>query len=1057
MHSLHRRDETFGDSGVPPHTRGDERRRSAVSAFKELLMRRTFVTLITALAFASPAMAQGTVGTVTGTIRERGTDRAIQGVQVRVVGTQRGALTDAAGTYRIAGVAAGSATIATQLLGYAPQSRVVQVSSPGVTADFTLVPAVTTLDQVVINATGQSERRRESGASTATIDASQITTAAVSTFSDALSSRAPGVVVQTSAGESGAGTRIRIRGSNSISLSNEPLIIVDGVRLDNTPESSAIDVGGQFPSRLNDINPEEIESMEVVKGPAAAALYGTAASNGVIQITTKKGRAGKTRWDAFGELGTLNDVNDYPANVRSLGHTASGALRTNCSLFSRTLGTAGACVAIDSTITNIPIKSSGILQQGDRRLLGLSVSGGAEAVSYYIASEYQKEQNVVPSNGLQRMNLRTNLRSQLHRTLDAQLTLGFINSELRRPQNDNNSYGVVSASMLGQAFNCAPGKAESYPLFCGGGEDTVSYGYYNRGFSPYDFFNIDTRQNVQRLTGGITSNWTPVTWLTVNGTLGADLNHRADTQTLPPDVLTVDVPSQEGYRGVYNANIFNYNANLNATATWDALSTLKLTTTAGTQYSDVGFHRTDAYGAKLLSGSSSLAGTAARFSVSELTNDVRTLGFLGREQVAWRDRVFLTGSVRSDRNSAFGANFQRVLYPSVSASWVASEEEFFPKISAVSSLRLRAAVGSAGQNPGYLAAEQYYRPVTSIVEGADVPAFTIGGAGNNSLKPEKSTEREFGFDLGMFSDRIGVEYSHYNKLTKDALVNVNNAPSLGTSPNRFINVGKVRNWGDEILLRAAVLQGQLVKADLTVNGSFTKNNLEDLGTDENGVAIPEFTGGFDATQIFRTGVPLGAYWSNSVSYNDANGDGLIACPAGVGSPSCEFSVSDNPVLLGTPFPKAEISIAPSLQVGWARVTATIDRRTGQKLYNLTGVYRNAIFATGEAVQLPNSGNLERQAAAQAAANGYLGGFIEDASFTKLREVALSLTLPQRLAMRAGASSAVLTLAGRNLHTWTNYSGLDPEVNAGAQSNYSTADFLTAPQVRYFTARLALSF
>jgi hypothetical protein len=655
------------------------------------------------------------------------------------------------------------------------------------------------------------------------------------------------------------------------------------------------------------------------------------------------------------------------------------------------------------------------------------------------------------------MNLRTNLRSQLHRTLDAQLTLGFINSELRRPQNDNNSYGVVSASMLGQAFNCAPGKAQSYPLFCGGGEDTVSYGYYNRGFSPYDFFNIDTRQNVQRLTGGITSNWTPVTWLTVNGTLGADLNHRADTQTLPPDVLTVDVPSQEGYRGVYNANIFNYNANLNATATWDALSTLKLTTTAGTQYSDVGFHRTDSYGAKLLSGSSSLAGTAARFSVSELTNDVRTLGFLGREQVAWRDRVFLTGSVRSDRNSAFGANFQRVLYPSVSASWVASEEEFFPKISAVSSLRLRAAVGSAGQNPGYLAAEQYYRPVTSIVEGADVPAFTIGGAGNNSLKPEKSTEREFGFDLGMFSDRIGVEYSHYNKLTKDALVNVNNAPSLGTSPNRFINVGKVRNWGDEILLRAAVLQGQLVKADLTVNGSFTKNNLEDLGTDENGVAIPEFTGGFDATQIFRTGVPLGAYWSNSVSYNDANGDGLIACPAGVGSPSCEFSVSDNPVLLGTPFPKAEISIAPSLQVGWARVTATIDRRTGQKLYNLTGVYRNAIFATGEAVQLPNSGNLERQAAAQAAANGYLGGFIEDASFTKLREVALSLTLPQRLAMRAGASSAVLTLAGRNLHTWTNYSGLDPEVNAGAQSNYSTADFLTAPQVRYFTARLALSF
>jgi hypothetical protein len=204
-------------------------------------------------------------------------------------------------------------------------------------------------------------------------------------------------------------------------------------------------------------------------------------------------------------------------------------------------------------------------------------------------------------------------------------------------------------------------------------------------------------------------------------------------------------------------------------------------------------------------------------------------------------------------------------------------------------------------------------------------------------------------------------------------------------------------------------------------------------------------------------VPLGAYWSNSVSYSDADGDGLIACPSGPGAPDCEFSVSDEPEYLGTPFPKVEISIAPSLQVGWARLSATLDRRSGHKLYNLTGVYRNAIFANGEAVQLPNASNLKGQAAAQAAAVGYLGGFIEDASFTKLREVALSLTLPAQIAARAGAGSAVLTFAGRNLHTWTNYSGLDPEVNAGAQANFSTADFLTAPQVRYFTARLALSF
>ena len=1020
------------------------------------MLRRTISSLVLAagLALASAAAAQGTAGTVSGTVRERGSDRPLQGVQIRVVGTQRGAMTDATGRYRIVNVPLGSAQLVAQQLGYGPQPRVVTVTAEGATADFVLATAATTLDQVVVTAIGQSERRRENGASTSTIDSAQFNKAVISTFADALSSRAPGVVVQTSAGESGAGSRIRIRGSNSISLSNEPLLIVDGVRLDNTAESSPIDVGGQFPSRLNDINPEEIESLEVVKGPAAAALYGTAAANGVIQITTKRGRAGKTRWDTFGEVGRLNDVNVYPPNYRSYGKSATGVLRTNCSLVARTTGS---CVAVDSTISNIPIESAGILQPGNRRLVGASATGGSDVATYFLSGEYQKEQNVVSVNGLQRMNLRTNVRAQLARKLDAQLSIGYVNSELRRPQNDNNSYGVVSASLLGGAANCSPGRASQHPGLCSGGTDTVSFGYYNKGLSPFDFFQVDTKQNVQRLTGGVTSNWTPASWFTVNGTLGADLNHRADIQTLPPDLLLADQSSQEGYRGVYNANIFNYTASLNATGTWEVNPSFKLTTSAGSQFTDVGFHRTDAYGAKLLAGSSSLAGTAARFAVAEQTNDIRTLGFLGREQLAWRDRVFLTGAVRTDKNSAFGANFARVAYPSLSASWVVSEESFFPKLDAVSSLRLRSAIGSAGQNPGYLAAEQYYLPVTAIAGGQDVPAFTIGGAGNNSLRPEKSTEREFGFDLGLFRDRLNVEFTHYNKATRDALINVNNAPSLGTSPNRFINVGRLRNTGEEALVRANLVDGRVVKFDMAVNGSWTRNKIEDLGADENGTVIPEFTGGFDATQIFKTGLPAGAYYANAVSYADANNDGLIGCPDGPGSASCEFSVTDGPVYLGTPFPHLETTFSPALTVGFARITATLDHRGGMKLFNLTGVYRNALFANGEAVQLPSASNLAQQANAQAASYGYEGGFIEDASFTKLREVALSLTLPKSLAARAGAGSAVLTFAGRNLHTWTKYTGLDPEVNAAAQSNYATGDFLTAPQVRYFTARLALSF
>jgi TonB-linked SusC/RagA family outer membrane protein len=1022
---------------------------------------RHFLSGALAVAFAGPVLAQS--GTIAGKVTDRQTQRPLVGAQVRILGGTRGAVTDDSGSYRIVNVPAGTVQLSAQRLGYGPQSRSIVVTSGStVTADFAMSGAVTTLDAITVTATGQTERKRENGAPTATIDTTMIPQAAGSNLSDALSSRVPGVVVQTAAGEIGAGSRIRIRGSNSISLSNEPLLIIDGIRADNSPQSSAQGTGGQLPSRFNDINPEEIEDIEIIKGPAAAALYGTAAANGVIQVTTKKGRAGRTRWDVFGETGNTKDINDYPLNLRSYGHTSTGALVTNCNLARRTSGLSNACVGIDSTVSNNPLVSSGIEHVGSHRTGGLSVTGGSDVAAYYVSGEYDNEQGVVAINEQQKFNLRSNLRSQLTRNLDMQLSIGYVNSDLRRPQNDNNSYGVVSGSLLGRAADCSPTGAALHPGLCSGGTDTVSHGYFNPGIAPTDFFNINTRQVVQRLISSLNSNWTPLNWLAVNATVGADINHRNDNETLAADQLTVDQTAEEGYRNVFRAIVGNYTSSLNAAATYDYRN-VHLVSTVGTQYNDVAFTRTDAQGAKLLSGTGSLAGTTARFAVGETNSDVRTLGFLARQEVGFNDRLFLSGAVRTDRNSAFGTNFARVYYPSLSASWVVSDNGAMPwripTIPYVSSLRLRAARGSAGQNPGYLAAEQFYNPVAVTVNGTDVPGFTIGGAGNPNLKPEKSTETEGGFDLGLFSDRVNVEYTHYNKITRDALVNVNLAPSLGTATNRFQNLGRVKNWGDEAVLRADLVNRDSWKLNVVLNGSWSRNRLVDLGVDDNGNPIPQFTGGFDDTQIFKPGLPLGAYFQRAItSVNDANKDGMIACPDGPGTDGCEFTLADSASYLGTPFPQAEINFVPQLSIGRiARITATFDHRSGQKIYNLTGVYRNAIFLNGSAVQLPTAGNLQEQAAAQAAAFGFNGGYIENASFTKLREVTVSFFLPQKWAAKARAGSATLTLAGRNLHTWTDYTGLDPEVNAGAQANFTTTDFLTQPQIRFFTARLSLGF
>ena len=1029
-------------------------------------MRRVVKFVAAALAaILLPAAAvaqQGAAGTITGRVLDRQSQRPLDGVQIRVVGTPRGAQTDQTGTYRIVGVPAGSVTIVSQRIGYGPVTRTVVVPASGsVTQDFTLAVSATQLDQVIVTATGETQRKRETGNSIASIDTSTLNLAAVTNFSAVLAARAPGVSVVNSGGTVGGGSRIRIRGSNSISLSNDPLLIIDGVRIDNSSSSNSIGVGGQVPSRFNDINPDEIESIEIIKGPAAAALYGTAASNGVIQITTKKGRSGKTRFDFVSELGKSNDVNTYPANFAAVGRTPSGGFVRNCGidLQARRLCT------VDSIVVNNPLQNASPFRDGNRRQIGVSASGGGDAATYFLSGDYQKEQGVYDINHSQQLNLRTNIRSQLRRNLDATVSVGYVNSDLRLPQNDNNLFGAIGSGLLGSAFDCSP--TRSYPTICGA--DTTSRGFAARQ-TPQEIFAINTRQGVQRFIGSVTSNYQALSWLNFTGTLGADVNNRFDQNTFPPNAILL-FGLDEGQRQANRAVISSYTSNINATGTYDIQPTLRSTTSIGTQFNQELFKRTDAFGAKLLGGTNSLNGTSARFAVNEVNQDVRTLGYYAREQIAWRDRVFLTGAIRTDRNSAFGRDFSNVLYPSVSGSWVIGEEDFFPKaLSAVSLLRLRSAYGVSGQRPGFRAADFFYNPVSVTVDGQDVPGFTIGSPGNPNLSPEKSAELEGGFDLGLFNDRVSVEYTHYTKKTTDALVLVTLPPSLGLGNDRFQNVGQVSNRGDEVAIRLSALNRDNVKLDLTSNLTFTKNNLDDLGRDAKGNPITQQFLGFSSSQVIRNGLPLGSYFARPItSFGDLNNDGMVSrvnCPGQpvvTGGPGCEITVGDTNEFLGTPFPTREFTFSPALELYKNfRVSALLDHRGGHKLLNFTRQFRcTSSFTNCEEAADKKAGTPFEQAAIIAGSltgRSTVAGFLEDATFTKLREVAVTLTLPGQLSSRMRASGASLTFAGRNLKTWTDYTGFDPEVNAQQSvGNFNSNDFLTQPNLRYYTARLNLTF
>ncbi|HJR67492.1 MAG TPA: SusC/RagA family TonB-linked outer membrane protein [Gemmatimonadaceae bacterium] len=994
-------------------------------------LHRQFVKVTCAVMLLPSALfAQEQSGAISGRVIDRDTQQPIASAQVVVVGTQVGAVTDDRGEYRITRVTPGSRQLRALRLGYQSSTQTVAVrAGETATADFTLGTAAVNLDQVVITATGETQRKRESGAITSTIAVDALDLAPITNFSQVLTGRAPGVAVQLTSGTLGSGTRIRIRGTNSISLANDPLLIIDGVRVNNTV-ASGIAVGGMLPSRLDDLNPDEIENIEVIKGPAAAALYGTAAANGVIQVTTKRGRPGKTRFSLYAEQGTITEVSDFPFNYRQIGDLttprADGTTRTtNCNIANRTDGLC--TIRQDSLAKYSPLLSDATpFIDGWRQDYGLNVTGGGEAVTYFVSGDFERQQGVFDANTTRKVGLRANVFGRLRDDLELTANAGYVSNRIRLPQNDNNALGLLGGGLLGSAF-----------------DNPDNRGYFAITADQSQQFR--TRQDVERFTGSLSSNWRPLAWLSAAGSAGLDVVNRFDHDLLPAGRITA-FGLEGGFRQSERYQDFAYTANLSFTGAFDLRPTIRSTTTLGGQYVREVLRSTEAFGQNLLPGVGSLEGVTSLFAVDEDNTENVTVGTYIQQQVAWRDRLFVTLALRGDDNSAFGQDFGFVNYPAASLSWVVGEEPFFPQVSFLSAFRVRAAYGESGQRPSFRDAAKFFSPVSVMISDVDVPGVTIGseatgfGAGNALLKPEKSKEYEFGFDLGFLGDRLALELTRYDKTTYDALIARDLPGSLGATAFRLENIGRVRNHGFEMLLKAKVFDMPNASFDLTLNGTTANSRILELGE---GIEPIPVNSDF---QIHKEGLPPGSYYQAPYTFSDANRDGLISMD--------EVVVADEPVGLGTPFPKRMLSVTPDLTLfRYVRVSGLFEYRGGHKLLNLTERFRCNFTQTCRGLQ-DASAPLEEQARAMATLLGTEAGFVEDADFVKFRELAVTLNAPEQWAGRMGVASVSLTLAGRNLKTWTDYTGFDPEANENAaNTNFSTDEFNTQPQVRYFTARI----
>ncbi len=1003
---------------------------------------------------AVPAFAQ--TGTITGTVTDQSTGAPLVGAQVVVVGTNLSVSTNQSGRYLIPGVPAGERQVRAVLIGYGQKTFTVTVRvGESTVQDFALEMSAIELDALVVNAaTGREQRRREVGNSVGTVNVENVQLAPITNTAQLLQGKVAGATILQSSGMTGSGTRVRIRGANSISLSNAPLIVIDGVRVESSESSLGFGVGGQAPSRLNDINPADIETIEILKGPAASALYGTAAANGVIQITTKRGRAGQADFRVWTEYGTLQKGATFPDNVVAVGNlvvrdengdvVSDGVGRCDIirlAIGNNPTGNQVGCTGITETYRFNPLENADVspMRDGLRRSAGVSVSGGNEGMTYYVSSSFDNETGVLPDNKLERIRVQANTRGHFGEKLAITTSIAYLNNDLQLPQSDNALYGLTGMALSGSAL---PQNVEDYQGFA----DDIKF-----------FYDWKTFQRYSRIQGAINADYRPVTWLSVNGTVGLDRYAREEVNRLPR------ITAYSVFGGVYtNGFIQNYNydiwdltANASATATFNISPDLVSTTSVGSQYLREHLHQIYAFGASLTPGvETSLAGATSDFEAGEANTLNATIGAFVQQQFGWRDRVFLSGALRGDQNTAFGMNTEWIWYPSVSLSWVVSDESFFPQLSGLNGLRLRAAYGQSGLRPGPSDAIQSFATAVTRVGSADAPGIAFSGIGNPDLRPERSTEWELGFESEFLDGRLGLEATYFSKSSTDALVSKPLPPSIGSAGSRYENIGRVDNSGFELALNAQPVRSQNLTWSVNLSSSFINNELVDLGTDARGEPIPDIVFGLGSTQRHKEGYPLGSYFHFPITYEDVNGDGLL-------SPNEVQVRTDTVVYLGSPMPKREMSLATDLRIrDWVRIGALVDYKGGHKLLNGLRAWRCSTNRDYNCAALYDpSTPLDQQAAsvAQSFYSNTYTGFVEDADFIKLREVSVTFMMPASYINRIGLKGLSLTLAGRNLKTWTDYSGLDPEVNYAGQSNFTVAEFYTLPPSRYFTMRFDANF
>lgn len=1001
---------------------------------------------------------------ITGKVTDAG-GQGLPGISVLIRNTSFGASTNATGDYTInADLKQGSYTLDFSGVGFKARSQALLVTSDNAyTANAQLAEDALGLEEVVVTGTTQGTTRRQLGNYISTVKGDQLTKGATSDVLSALQGKTAGAQIIQNGGDPAGGVSVRLRGISSVNSSSEPLYIVDGIIVNNatnrvTNTSANYDgqnfVGAIGQNRMADINPADIERIEVLNGAAAAAIYGSRANAGVVQIFTKRGSSGAPTVSfstnfIISKLRKELDVSQAPTKFGG-----------SPDVFTQD-------ILSPDTIRTTPVNRYDYQDYIFRTAYGtdnnISVSGGRDRTKYYASGSYYYNQGIVQNTDFQRYSFRFNLDQALNDIVSFNVGLNYINSSGDEKPNGQSFFSPTnSVTIIGNFHDIFQRDALG---------NLKAVGERGRVNPVSVIEDIKQRQETNRILSNVGIQLKPIRNLTFNYTLGIDNYAQNGTTFIPPYAYNVNTAfygggisldaSLNGYSSTATNNFFQINNELTGNYNWNINTNLAATTQVGYSVQYEKNNYTLLQGRGLAPGVQTVNSAASVLPGVDDRSEISISGTYLQQNFKYKNHFFVTGAVRLDGSSVFGEDERNQVYFKASGSYLLSETDYWRNLGVDwwNTFKLRAAYGESGNLTG-IGAYQRINSYTPYALTGKISFNSSNTLANENIKPERQKELEIGTDLSFLDNRLGVQFNWYNKKVEDLLINRFIAPTTGYS-SFLNNIGSLENKGIELVLTATPVSNKDLRWDLTAIYNRNRNKAIDIGQQ-----LILFSTNAGAPVAILQGQPIGVFYGTFFA-TDGNGN-QVKNPAGI--PQTERGVQVSPTehtpqrnaaglptgttlrkVIGDPNPDYTGSLVNELTYKKLNLRIQLDAVQGVDVFNADFRTRQGV-GNGKVAEQEHNGQIPR---------GYISGIyaieewrIDDGSFVKLREVSLSYNFGNLKWFR----DLRLSLSGRNLISWDDYDGYDPEVNAAGQSTILRGiDFGAVPIPRTFSFGISTKF